>query len=402
MGQNVILEASKAASIVYINEALETRAVASGNLSDEKQALHVLAAAMAKAPADVLPRFVELAMTLTEAVSAGLSLYEPEPEPGVFRWRHLHGLLAAFENATTPRNDSPCGVTLDRNRPTLSRHPELVYDWITAENLVIPEVLLVPLYIGSDEPLGTLWVVSEREGHFHRGHADTAAELASFAGLALKMIREEERLRTALTEQELLAREMSHRLKNLFAMTDGMIHGSARTAETVGDFATALSGRLHALADAHSLVQRQVVAIGSDRSFDLAELISAVVKVHERAVDAPNRIATRGPAIPCGDHATNAVALVVHELATNAAKYGALSVPGGRVDISWELDGTQMTLQWLERDGPWISSEPSQSGFGTSLIAMTVERQFGGSIFYDWKPTGLEIRIELNAAKLRR
>ncbi|MCX7355881.1 MAG: hypothetical protein NTY59_13835 [Alphaproteobacteria bacterium] len=112
---------------------------------------------MADHPEEVLPRFVDLAMEITGGISAGLSLYEENPAPGVFRWRYLRGVLAPFENATTPRNFSPCGITLDRNGPVLSLHPERVYDWISNADIVVPEVLLVPLYLGGKEPLGTLW-----------------------------------------------------------------------------------------------------------------------------------------------------------------------------------------------------------------------------------------------------
>ena len=77
----------------------------------------------------------------------------------MFRWRYLRGLLAPFEGATTPRNFSPCGITLDRNAPVLSARPERVYNWIADANISVPEVLLVPLYLGGTTPLGTLWIV---------------------------------------------------------------------------------------------------------------------------------------------------------------------------------------------------------------------------------------------------
>ncbi|RYD86900.1 MAG: histidine kinase, partial [Sphingomonadales bacterium] len=260
-------------SDIYITDALTERPLTPANPSREKEAVLGLAAAMADRPAEVLPDFVALAMELTGATSAGLSLFEEQPGDGVFRWRHLHGMLSPFEDALTPRMDSPCGVTLDQNRPVLARHPEQIYDWISAHDIIVPEVLLVPLYIGSAEPLGTLWVVAPEVGHFNAEHARITAELAGFVGSALKMIRTETRLRFALDEQEIIAREMSHRLKNLFAMTDGLIRSSARGADNVDDMAEALSGRLHALADAHALVQRKATALGSDdRSIDLADL----------------------------------------------------------------------------------------------------------------------------------
>jgi GAF domain len=125
-------------------------------------------------------------MELCEAVSGGISLYEPEPSPGVFRWHHLRGDLEKFTGATTPRHYSPCGITLDRRAPILVQRPERVYTWLQDANVSLPECLLVPLYVGADEPLGTLWIVSEAEGNFDGRHADALADLAGFAGLALR------------------------------------------------------------------------------------------------------------------------------------------------------------------------------------------------------------------------
>ncbi|MDT9599826.1 HWE histidine kinase domain-containing protein [Sphingosinicella rhizophila] len=391
--------ADKANSDVYISDRLNRRPRRPVAASRTSRAMQELAGAMAKAPATMLPRFVELAMELTGAVSAGLSLYEPEPAPGLFRWRHLHGNLAPFEGATTPRDDSPCGVTLDRDEVTLSSHPERAYDWIAAEDLVIPEVLLVPLHLAGEEPLGTLWVVAAREGEFHRGHADTLAALGRFAGMALKMIRQEENLRAALDEQELLAKEMSHRLKNLFAMTDGMIRGSARKAETVEDLAAALSGRLHALADAHSMVQRKVRSIGGQAQIDLGGLIRSIVRAHEAGTGA-DRLLVDGPPIFCGAHAINGLALVIHELATNAAKYGALSNDRGLVEIGWRREGEDVVIDWRERGGPPVAGPPDADGFGALLVTRTIERQFRGRIAHDWAAEGLSVSLRIPAARL--
>jgi hypothetical protein len=167
---------------VYITHELDRRVPMKTDFLQEKLALQDLAARMVDLPEQVLPRFVDLALEMTGGVSAGLSLYEENPAPGIFRWRYLRGVLAPFENATTPRNFSPCGITLDRNRPVLSLHPERVYDWISNANIVVPEVLLVPLYLGGKEPLGTLWIVSDKEGHFDSGHARVTTELERLSG----------------------------------------------------------------------------------------------------------------------------------------------------------------------------------------------------------------------------
>lgn len=358
-----------------------------------------LAAAMATAPEDMLARFVALAMEFTSGTSAGLSIFEPDPAPGLFRWRHVHGALAPFENMSTPREDSPCGVTLDRNEVTLCAHPETIYDWIAAARLVVPEVLLVPLHLPEERPLGTLWVVAAHPGQFDLGHAERLAELGRFAGMAVKMIRSEAALRAALDEQEMLAREMSHRLKNLFAMADGMIRGSARQAATVAEMAETLSGRLHALAGAHALVQREAGGHASGEPVDLRDLIGKVVGGHQ-AAPGPARLELAGPALVCGARAVQALALVLHELATNAAKYGALSGDTGAVRIAWRHEGDMLDLDWRERGGPRITATPDKSGFGSTLVSHTVERQLGGSIRQDWLPEGLRVAIRLPLSRL--
>jgi GAF domain-containing protein len=181
----------------------------------EKRALQEIAALMADDPAQVLPKFVSLAMEMAEGASAGLSLLEENPAPGVFRWHHLTGTLARFTGATTPRNFSPCGIVLDMDAPVLTAYSERGYDWIAACNVTLPEVLLVPLRIEGKEPRGTLWIVSDKDEHFHREHARAMTELASFVAIALRMARTEQKLQAALNEQLILTREMTHRVKNL-------------------------------------------------------------------------------------------------------------------------------------------------------------------------------------------
>lgn len=184
-------------SDIFITRALASRPARCHDPRRENVALQELAGHMAEDPSALLPHFVDLAMRLTDSSSAGLSIFDAEVAPDVFQWRCLRGLLSPFEQATTPRNNSPCGVTLDAKQPMLLRHPERIYDWVAAENLVVPEVLLVPLYVAA-EPLGTLWVVASEEGHFRKGDARILSELSSFVGIALKMLRSGGSLETAL------------------------------------------------------------------------------------------------------------------------------------------------------------------------------------------------------------
>lgn len=387
---------------LYITAELDRRPASDADYRQQMRAIQDLAAKMADNPDEVLPRFVDLAMEIAGGVSAGLSLYETDPSPGVFRWRYLRGALSPFDGATTPRNFSPCGVTLDQNGPVLSLHPERFYDWISEAEIIVPEVLLVPLYLKGSEPLGTLWIVAEREGHFTRAHARAMTELASFVSIALRMLDSEHRLRDALEQQETLAKEMSHRVKNLFAITDGLIRASNRGSTTKDEFAASLSGRLHALASAHALVSRNLQEVGLvPRTGDIETVIRAVVLPHERShAGEAVRIHVEGPEVRCGDSALNSVALIFHELATNAAKYGALSREEGVVDVSWTLEPDDVVLTWVERGGPAVNAPPAQLGFGSKLVRSTVASQLGGALDYAWNPSGLTVSMRVPLQRL--
>jgi two-component sensor histidine kinase len=258
----------------------------------------------------------------------------------------------------------------------------------------VPEVLLVPLHLGGEAPLGTLWIVSEEEQHFDSGHARAVMELASFVGIALRMVRAEQRLWQILSEQEILAKEMSHRIKNLFAITDGMIRMSVRGASTKEELAESLAGRLHALARAHTLVRSSFRNLtDAPEGSTLADLIKTIVQPYESDAKMQPRFNLEGPVIRCSDRALNGIALVFHELATNAAKYGALINDQGYVDVSWRQDNGMVVLHWIERNGPPIKSPLASKGFGTTLVENTIARQFGGTLSHDWRTEGLMATI---------
>lgn len=390
-------------SSAFITDELHSRPPKKTDYQKEKLALQDLASHMANKPEEVLPRFVDLAMEMTGAVSAGLSLYEPQPAPGVFRWTYLRGELAPFDGATTPRNYSPCGVTLDLKTPVLSANPERVYSWISDAKIVVPEVLLVPLYVGDREPLGTIWIVAPSAGHFDSGDARVMTELASFVGIALRMLRSEQRLHLALESEATLAKEMSHRVKNIFAVISGMLHTSARQTTTSEELAGVMGGRLKALATAHALVRRGLGDVNDlEPTTDLETLVKAITRPHEPAVGAhPARFSIQGPPINCGDHAVNGIALVLHELATNATKYGALKTDTGHIKLNWHLDEHQLVLNWTEQGGPPILVTPTKKGFGSSLTQAMVVKQFRGELDYNWESEGLKVTIKIPSESLR-
>jgi two-component sensor histidine kinase len=374
---------------VLITSQLSRRGAELPDYRREKLALQNLAQVMAEHPSEVVPRLVRLAMDICDSDSAGVSVLEAET--GVFRWEGLAGSLAVFEGVTTPRHSSPCGICLDLGGPVLMERPERVYDWIRDAGISVPEVLLVPLFVHDAEPLGTLWLVARRSGQFDQGHARVLTELATFAGLALSMIQTREKLAAALADQELLTREMSHRVKNFFAVAEGLIRATSRHSTTKEEMTDSLSGRFRALGEAHSLVRRSARAGHGHPGGSLENVLWRVLSPYGPAV----RI--EGPELRLGERATTNFALVFHELATNAFKHGALSRSDGWLSVDWLQEHGTIHIRWQESGGPDVRA-PERAGFGSVLVNSAVSSQ-GGRISYDWNPDGLRVLI---AAPLER
>jgi len=190
---------------------------------------------------------------------------------------------------------------------------------------------------------------------------------------------------------------MGHRVKNLFAIVGGMIRVSARAATTPKDMAEILSGRVLALAAAHGIVRRTFDDKGvASQGAQLEEIVPAILLPHETAdASLSQRIKFDGPPIRLGDRSTNGFALVLHELATNAAKYGALKVDAGSIQVRWRCEDGRLVLNWQEFGGPSLAGEPIKRGFGSVLTKSTVVGQLGGTLHYDWQQSGLLVTISV-------
>jgi len=180
----------------------------------------------------------------------------------------------------------------------------------------------------------------------------------------------------------LYASEMGHRAKNMLAVAASMVQMTK--AETVEDFKTALLGRINALA--HS--QRLLLQDGKER-VDLGQLLADETSAHQTPGEA--RIVWAGPNVLLEPGVAQSVVMAVHELATNATKYGALSAPAGRVTIEWQRPAEgQLRLRWSERGGPSVTAAPDRRGLGTGIIMKCAQNLFGeGSVDFDWQREGL-------------
>jgi PAS domain S-box-containing protein len=207
--------------------------------------------------------------------------------------------------------------------------------------------------------------------------------------------------RHALEEaQKLLTRELNHRVKNLFAIANGMVSMTARTAKDPKEMANALRGRLSALSRAHELVQPVAAGEkGTGPDVELARLIEAVLEPYRQA--GQNKIKIEGPSVLVGSNTTTSLALVLHELATNAAKYGCLSCAEGELSIQWNVQEENVNFLWIESCGPRIESPPTFEGFGTQLSQRSITGQLGGTLVRDWRPEGLRVHMTLPLNRLR-
>jgi two-component sensor histidine kinase len=197
---------------------------------------------------------------------------------------------------------------------------------------------------------------------------------------------------------ELLAGEMSHRVKNLLAIASGLTAITSRSATSIEDMAQELTGRLAALGRAHDLVRP--LATGPGAAALLGDLLSIVLAPYDDLGAFKGRIRVAVERMGVGEAAATGVALVIHELATNSVKYGALSEPTGTLDITSATDGDHIVLTWLERGGPAVSTPDGQAGFGSQLVRRSVTGQLGGSIEYDWSEGGLIVTLRMERARL--
>lgn len=192
----------------------------------------------------------------------------------------------------------------------------------------------------------------------------------------------------AEVREKLLAREVDHRARNILAVVQAIIQ--LTKSSSVDDFRHGLMGRIDSLARAHVLL-----ADGQWRGVDLRQLVEAEMAPYGAADPASRVITMSGPDIALTPGAAQALALTVHELATNAAKYGALHAPNGKVRIDWDLAGEgddSFSLCWSEYDSH-PTKGPDDTGFGATLIRRSIEGQLNGKLSYQWLDDGLKVDI---------
>ncbi len=221
---------------------------------------------------------------------------------------------------------------------------------------------------------------------------DAAGDIVGLAG-AVVDITERKRGEAHL---RLLMRELTHRSKNLLAVIQAMARQTARYAGTTDRFLAQFGARLQALATSHDLLVRE-----SWHGASLSELTRLQLGTYLERRNSP--VSVEGPPVQLTPEAAQSLGLALHELANNAAKYGALSVPEGHVDITWrrlaepEADGVE--ISWVERDGPSVNGR-TRHGFGSLVVEHNLPRALDADVDLDFTPAGVHCRILIPAAHL--
>jgi two-component sensor histidine kinase len=197
---------------------------------------------------------------------------------------------------------------------------------------------------------------------------------------------------------ELLAGEMSHRVKNLLAIASGLTAITSRSTATTTDMARELTQRLTALGRAHDLVRPLPGHEG--KAALLGDLFAILLAPYDDLGAFSGRIRVAVPRMSVGEATATTLALVVHELATNSLKYGALSLETGTLDVSGALQDSEMLVTWTERGGPPVAAPTGGGGYGSKLVTRSISGQLGGSISYHWAVDGAVITLKMNKDRL--
>ena len=183
--------------------------------------------------------------------------------------------------------------------------------------------------------------------------------------------------------QVLLAREVDHRARNALALVQSIVR--LTRADSIKSYIAAVDGRIGALSRAHTLL-----AQSRWQGADLTRLVDEELAPYRG--NEGERITVNGAAASLEPRTAQTLALALHELSTNAAKYGALSVISGRVNVTWELRPDNLVLRWTEGGGP-LTQPPATPGFGIRVISASIERQLEGKAVFDWRPEGLQCSL---------
>lgn len=230
---------------------------------------------------------------------------------------------------------------------------------------------------------------TSKDAFFTHSHSPIWDDAGAVRGIFLTVVETTARIE-AEARNELLVGELKHRLKNMLAVVQAIVNQSVRRAASKEDVATIVHAQIAALGRAHVLLTQ---------SSDVEAPLSALVRSSVDVQGSDDRISTDGPEVVINSEAAIALTMILHELKTNALKYGALSNGEGSIAISWRTIDDVLELTWQERGGPAVSP-PEQPGFGTRLI-VALSRDLGAAPQVDYLSAGIRVTLQAERSKVR-
>lgn len=298
--------------------------------------------------------FLVSALELADAGERGVRLYDGEATPD--------RLLAHVEPSSGSGNVVQQQITI-ANRP-------MVLEVESAGSYSLSPLSMVTLLFGL--LVATLLLVVAR----------LVTQQTREDQLKLEWLEEQHSIRNSLT------RELNHRVKNTLANVLSIVALTRRRSETLDEFADGLDGRIRAISATHDLLTQSEWGTTPIRAVVEAELAP-----HARE---DGDLAIAGPAVELAPGDALTLGLAIHELATNAAKFGALSTPGGRVSVSWALEGRSIVrMEWIETGGPRLEGKPAGRGFGLDLIEKIVAHELNEAVQLEFPPEGVRCTLRI-------
>ena len=322
--------------------------------------------------------------TLYTISGAPRSAFDKFPMP-----RNTKVFDPTFKGTGTVRSDD---ITKDprygKNKP---------YKGMPEGHLPVHSYLAVPVVSRSGEVLGGMFFGHPAVGVFTPRHEQLLLGIAAQASVGIdnarlfaEAQRELKERRAAEKHRQLLINELNHRVKNTLATVQSLVAQTIRKWPMAADVRAALDARLIALSEVHDLLTRE--------SWDGTSLRDVVeLALQPYRTGGPERFVVSGPDIPLAPKTALAFAMALHELVTNAIKYGSLSCPAGRVRFEWDTvtegDQRRLRARWSEHNGPPVEA-PTDRGFGTRMVETALAAELGGSVRLVFNPSGLVCEID--------
>jgi PAS domain S-box-containing protein len=312
-------------------------------------------------------RLVESEQRRSLALAAGqMGSWEWDPVEGRFSWDDGQYRIFGVDPKTFE-------LTVDNVRRLI--HPD---DWKHVQNAIKPAAPNTPSFQSEFRvcrPDGQVrWCIGTAVAS-----VDATDQAVRISGVTIDITERKE----AEERQALLAREVDHRARNALALVQSIVR--LTRADNIQSYIAAVDGRIAALARAHTLL-----AQSRWQGADLTRLVDEEAAAY-RGGDT-QRITASGPDVSLEPRTAQTLALALHELSTNAAKYGALSVLSGRVELTWDLQPQSLVVRWFENGGPPVAP-PASPGFGIKVISASVERQLEGEAKFEWHREGLHCSL---------